>query len=167
VAGFNIISVVGQKPKEAANLFRNLGFNFEPAMKDIISSEVTRIAELGLQASKSAVPVRTKELRDAIKLGNHGSLAKEVYIEASTHESSRTRFKLNNPTLAEILDEGYARRITHPDVIRPKRAKPKNRRFKRNFNSIPDGSFESIKAGAPTADWISRARNNIYQAVSK
>ena len=184
MSGLEIFNISAPDASRQIQAFE--AFGFERIAGQILRNTVSSIAVLGRDALRTTIPVRTTELRRNIVIDGFGEspgadaasdgfgriLQKTVSIKNGLHESSSTRFPINNVVLAEILDSGESG-LTPPHTpetygkrYRVKSRVTTKRNLSRTQNAIAQPPFgDAPSAGVTTGDFIGMAQRMLVSRL--
>lgn len=138
---------------QGLELFRELdavGINANEA-RAMFEDVFEEMGKTALQTYKSAVPIRTQQLRGFIKMQSSNRVLKVVSVEDAIHDRSKTREPITGGLLADILEEGQHR-------LGPRR-RTSGRPYRRSKGAKKAVSFEiaNTAMGQPTKNWATNA----------
>jgi len=144
---------------EDRELFRELdalGIDSKQS-RSMLEDSFEELADVAFSAYRSAVPVRTKQLRGFLNMKSSNRVLKIIEVKDTLHTRSNTNEPIPGDLLADILEEGRHR-------LGPRRKK-QGRPYKRSKNAIREGVLDvgPTGQGSPTANWA----DNAFRALSR
>lgn len=156
--GLPVFRINGTVPKNQSKTSQI--FDLKEAYEDVLKTEIHDVSILCMQALQTKVPVRTRELRKAIRI-EVNSEDTAVSIVADLHQNSSTKTPITNPELAEILEIGQSRPGEGWQLLLPGSRKP----LRRSRKSDKSGSFTELQKGDPTKDWVYQAQEEVAKLL--